>query len=138
LPPIVSSAEELQMAIDFRQSLDRYLAAFSRPQGVVRAALAAGTRRVRGRDDSHGAVHRAAAGSTLLSQTIYALTYFVAPRRERSDTDATAAADRAAIYVKLGAETYAVWLVPSDPAPDDDCEWQASRIVRVDELPAAA
>lgn len=125
------------MAIDFRHSLDRTLGACANPQRVVRTALAAGTRRVRGRDDSHGALHRAAAGGTLLSQTVYALTYFVPPSKTRRDEDAESDRSRA-IYVRLDGQTYAVWLVKSDAAANEGCEWEASRIVRVDDLPVAA
>lgn len=108
------------MAIDFRQSLDRTLSAFARPQRVVRQLLAEGTRGLR-HDDSRGAVHRAACGSTLLSQTLYALTYLVRPRTPGK---------RAEIYVRLGSETYAVSL-----AKDEGNEWEASRITKVDVIP---
>lgn len=116
------------MAIDFRHSLDRTLAALARPQRIVRRALAAGTRHVRGEDDSHGALHRAASGATLLTQPVYALTDLV--RRGR----------RADVYVRLGAELFAVRLVQAGrtvtDGDDELPEWEASRIVKVDQLPA--
>lgn len=116
------------MGIDFRHSLDRSLAALPRLQRTVRHALALGTRELTGRDDSGGALHRAAAGATLLSQTVYALTYLKAPRDDEPLSDER---ERAELYVRLGQRTFAVSLVQR--AAED---WQASRILEVDALPA--
>jgi len=116
------------MAIDFRQTPDRALATAARAQQIVRRALAAGTRHVRGADDSQGALHRAAAGPTLLTPTVYALTGLVPEN----------AAHRAEIYVRLGADTFAVCLERAAAAAgsDDGPAWEASRIVKIDTNPA--
>ncbi len=119
------------MSVNFSKSHDRNLKVFRRPQTIVRNCLTTGTRRVSGRDDSGGLVHRAAKG--FFGSSLYALTFLERPDDIWIDPPATACV----IYVEVQRMIFAVLLHMTDPSKIDGLEYSCTGVMSMPCVPAS-